>query len=179
MNPSKLGDSYDIVKRFFCDVLREQGYDVFIDPMFSGNWDDSKKQLFYKFLGVENVSEQAVSGYKPRQKPTAIVVDPDTGVSEHDGKKHVSFGKIADLCGEHGIVLVFDQSFRRCSSHEREKQMKRKLRNLSRLKRTVLYHKSHACFLFASCSSKSICHLRDRLLDLGLPENRLVMLSRA
>jgi hypothetical protein len=38
MRPEFLGDSYDIVKRFFCETLRSLGYTVYIDPRFTGDW---------------------------------------------------------------------------------------------------------------------------------------------
>jgi hypothetical protein len=38
MRPEFLGDSFDIVKRFFGETLRSLGYTVYIDPLFSGDW---------------------------------------------------------------------------------------------------------------------------------------------
>ena len=35
MNRRWFGDSYEIVKRFFVDTLKSEGYSVFIDPMFT------------------------------------------------------------------------------------------------------------------------------------------------
>jgi hypothetical protein len=172
MKPSYLGDSYDIVKKFFCRVLKEQGYDVFIDPMmFTGKWDDTKKQRFYLFLGVKHVSD-----HKCGQTSTALLVDPDTGVWERGKNKqktHVSFDMIADLCKCHRIVFVFDQSF--ALNRPRGPRMKAKLKALAGKGCKPLYYKSHACFLFASRSPESIWLLRDYLVGLGLPEDRLVM----
>ena len=177
MNPLHLGDSYDIVKKFFCWVLKEQGYDVFIDPMFTGKgkWDDTKRQLFYHFLDVRNVSD-----YKPGQTPTALLVDPDTGVWEREKNQqrtHVFFDTIADLCKCHRIVFVFDQSFAR--NRPRLDRIQGKLKAVADQGCEALYYDSHACFLFASrsASAKPIRHLRCHLVDLGLPKNRLVMLS--
>jgi hypothetical protein len=170
MNQLRFGDSYDIVKRFFCEVLRGQRYDIFIEPMFTDERQSSKESLFYRFLDVKHVSDHTRG-----RTSTALLVDPDTGVSNHDRKKHVSFDRIADLCKVHRIVFVFDQAFSR--SRSRDEQMKEKLTALVRRKRTALYYKSHACFLFASRSRKSICRLRDHLVRLGVPEKRLVMRS--
>jgi len=175
MNPSKLGDSYDIVKRFFCDVLRAQGYDVFIDPMFTGTWNQHNKCLFYQFLGAKNVSD-----HRPGRRSNAILVDPDTGVWERNTDRqgtHISFNKIAELCQCYRVVFVFDQSFAR--NRLRSDQIRDKLHALRNQHCSALYYDSHACFLLASCSLKSIRQLRGRLVRLGLPENRLVMLSHA
>lgn len=38
MRPEFFGDSYDIVKRFFCETLRSLGDTVYIDPLFTGDW---------------------------------------------------------------------------------------------------------------------------------------------
>lgn len=36
MNRKFFGDSYDIVKRFFCVELAALGYSVEVEPMFTG-----------------------------------------------------------------------------------------------------------------------------------------------
>ena len=36
MNPKWFGDSFDIVKWFFIANIRETGYQVFVDPMLTG-----------------------------------------------------------------------------------------------------------------------------------------------
>ena len=51
MNPDFLGDSYDLVKRFFCHELTALGYVVVIDPMFTGTWNE-REQDFYRLIGA-------------------------------------------------------------------------------------------------------------------------------
>ena len=46
MNPSFIGDSYDLVKRFFCFELRALGYKVVVDPMFTGEWKGRECDFF-------------------------------------------------------------------------------------------------------------------------------------
>ena len=35
MNPRLFGDSFDIVKRFFIKILKDAGYEVYVEPMFT------------------------------------------------------------------------------------------------------------------------------------------------
>jgi len=43
VNTKYLGDSYDLVKRFFCRELKNLGYQVVADPMFTGSWTDEEQ----------------------------------------------------------------------------------------------------------------------------------------
>ena len=47
MNPAYLGDSYDVVKRFWCDVARSLGYAMYIDPMVTGDWTPNQRASFF------------------------------------------------------------------------------------------------------------------------------------
>ena len=40
------GDSYDIVKRFFVEVLSGLGYAVYVDPMPTGDWTPSETAVW-------------------------------------------------------------------------------------------------------------------------------------
>jgi hypothetical protein len=73
MNPNWFGDSYDIVKRFFLDVLRSLGYAVYVDPMPSGDWTSIEPE-FLKFLGAQHLREAE------RSRDSALLLDPDTGI---------------------------------------------------------------------------------------------------
>lgn len=170
MNQRYLGDSYDIVKRFFCSVLREQGYDVFVDPIFTGEWRANEKLSYYRFLGAEPIPHHAAA-----QGPTALLLDPDTGVSKRARMRYLSFGAIARLLEVYRIILAFDQSFsRNCSPAG---QIKQKLDTLAMQGCKAFYYDSHARFLFASRSAKAIDQLYKRLIDHGLPKARLVARS--
>ena len=46
-----LGDSYDLVKRFFILALQALGYAVAIDPMVTGDWMGGE-QDFHRLLGL-------------------------------------------------------------------------------------------------------------------------------
>jgi hypothetical protein len=56
MNPSFFGDSYDLVKRFFCVQLAALGYEVVVDPMFTGEWRELDHQ-FFRLIGARPLDE--------------------------------------------------------------------------------------------------------------------------
>ena len=166
MHPQWFGDSYDIVKKFFVDTLKEIGYEVYVEPMFTGDWKGTEQQ-FFEFLGVKCNDEYS----KPPQK-SALLVDPDTGIGKKASSKHVTISSIIRKLGKYEIVLSFDQSFSREISPEI--QMQEKLSILNELGGIGFYYDSHARFLFAAKNLIALNTLRDRLLEIGLPNARLV-----
>jgi len=167
MNPCYLGDSFDIVKRFFCKTVKGLGYDVFIDPMLTGKWEEKKEITFYRFLGVRHVRE-----WSSRKRPSALFGDPDTGVKKQRSSKHVSFDKLASELETHTLVFAFDQSF----SHGADagKVIRGKLDAMRARGCHGLYYNSHARFLFVAQQAARLALLRQRLHKLGMPASRLV-----
>jgi hypothetical protein len=110
MNPAYLGDSYDVVKRFFCERARSAGYAVYVDPMFTGDWSARQRAMFLRFLGARELGAQVP------QSPAALLVDPDTGIRSAPGRSHATFRSIAENCERFALVIVFDQSFSRGTS---------------------------------------------------------------
>jgi len=104
MNPMWFGDSYDIVKRFFLCVLKNQGYSGYVDPMFTGDY--SKIQdSFLDFIGAD---------LKPATPPpmpkTAILLDPDTGIGSKRTKKHITIQDFIEFTDSYSVVFSYDQS---------------------------------------------------------------------
>ena len=94
MNQKYLGDSYDLVKRFFCNILAMLGYEVVIDPMFTGEW-NGKEETFYGLIGARPLAKT------PNSRLTALFIDPDTGVRGilwNSGDTSLIF----ESCGEFG-----------------------------------------------------------------------------
>jgi hypothetical protein len=166
MRPEFLGDSYDIVKRFFCETLRSLGYTVYIDPLFTGDWSGEEK-TFYRFLGVE-----PYGGEKHASESTALFLDPDTGVNEKGSLAHVSYGRLVDEAKNHSIVFAFDQAFSRAG--EAGPKLQAKLNEVARRGCAALYYASHAHFLFVSRDRKRLDRLRSEFLSRGLPASRLI-----
>ncbi len=166
MNPRYLGDSFDIVKRFFCKTIKGLGYDVFIDPMLTGKW-EGEELTFYRFLGVRHVRE-----WSSGKRSSALFVDPDTGVNEQGDRKHVSFDRLASELETHALVFAFDESF----SHGADagKVIRGKLDAMSVRGCHGLYYNSHARFLFVAQEAARLVLLRRRLHKLGMPAPKLV-----
>lgn len=164
MNPKWFGDSYDIVKRFFALSLQDLNYDVFIDPMFTGEWDCMEDE-WYDFLRMRPLDEY-------RDSESALFLDPDTGIGRTASPKHTTISSIAALLEIHQIVFSFDQSFSRGS--DPLAQMERKLKTLAENGAVGFYFDSHARFLFASRSDQRISSLQRHLEGIGLPPSRFV-----
>lgn len=164
MNPKWFGDSYDIVKRFFAQVIRHHGYEVYIDPMLTGAWNGSEDNLynFFKMLPLDEY----------HGGESALFLDPDTGVGKNPSPQHTTIPAIAALLPEHELVFAFDQSFSRTG--RASDKMREKLALLAEHGGTGFYFDSHARFLFASQNSERINKLRQAFLDTGLPETRFV-----
>lgn len=166
MNPKYLGDSYDVVKRFFCEVLRRLGYTVYIDPMFTGEW-SGQEVAFYRFLGVQPHKLNTASA-----SPTALFLDPDTGVNQKGGPRHVSYEGLAAEAKRFDVVFAFDQGFSR--SGLPGPQLNAKLAALLALGCSAFYYDSHARFIFTARDREKLQRLRAEIVAQGLPNSRLV-----
>ncbi len=167
MNRKFLGDSYDVVKRYFVEQLRKLGYRVLVDPRSRGDWGD-EEELFLKFLNVERVGG-AIDEYA---ETTALFIDPDTGVSEKSGAAHASYSELGAACSRHALVFAFDQSFSR--GGDKLSKMHEKMKSMNNVGCHAMYYSSHAAFLFVSRDSARLHALKLALLESGLPEGRLV-----
>ena len=136
MNPAFLGDSYDLVKRFFCFELSALGYKVVVDPMFTGAWEERERE-FFRLIDVD--MDTTAPPYSAR---TALFVDPDTGVKHKGSTKHVSFDRLAQEASSHALVFSFDQSFSRQAKPI--EVMKGKLSALKDRSCHAMYYDSHA-----------------------------------
>lgn len=165
MNPQWFGDSFDIVKRFFVDNLKEIGYTVYVNPMLTGEW-IGKEKSFYKFLNVHHQESMSNSS------KNALLLDPDTGIGSKRSKRHTTIQDIVDLLDEYEIVFSFDQSFSR--NAPASEALSRKLKLLKSKGGQGFYYDSHARFLFAAKQASSLQELKEQLVGVGLPRERLV-----
>jgi hypothetical protein len=166
VNPLYFGDSYDLVKRFFCGELRTLGYSVVVDAMLTGDWAGAESN-FYRLIGASPRGE-----YKPDGRPTALLLDPDTGVKQSASRQHVSYVRIAHETSVYSLVFSFDQSFSRQA--KASDVIRKKLAALNALGCTTMYYDSHARFVFAAAEAGPIQELRDHLVSLGIPRSRLI-----
>ena len=167
MNPLYVGDSYDLVKRFFGQELGKLGYEVAVDPRFTGEW-SGQEASFFRLIGAKHVKDLVTPNAR-----RALLMDPDTGINEAGGTKHVSFDQIRKAADEYEMVFVFDQSFSR--QHDSAEVIVKKLAGLTRTGLQAMYYNSHARFAFASKDESAIKKLHRHLVSTGLPESRLIL----
>ena len=165
MNPNYLGDSYDIVKRFFCDVARSLGYTVYVDPMYTGSWTRTASRSFLRFIGARELAP-SVTG------PAVLLIDPDKGIRERPGPAHTTFSAIAARCDHFALCVVFDQSFSR--GPQARHDVVRKLRSLRALGVRGVYFDSHARFLICGRKPAPVMRFQKALTKTGLPRERFV-----
>jgi hypothetical protein len=166
MNPTFLGDLYDLVKRFFILELQSLGYAVAIDPMFTGDW-AGQEDNFHRLLGLGNPANSELA---PSRR--SLFIDPDTGLNERGGRRHVSFHRIEHEVQSYELVFAFDQSFsRRASPIE---VMKRKMSTLSKSGVRTMYYDSHARFLFASSREEVLREVMNHVVLVGMPRSRFI-----
>ena len=165
MNPKYFGDSYDIVKRFFCAELRGAGYSVMAVPMFTGEWGD-QKQIFLRFIGA------ALQPDSHGSDRTALFIDPDTGVGARASGRHITVENLTQLAQKHSLVFAFDQSFSR--GGDPRSAMERKLTEIRDRACHGMYYDSHARFLFVTTSATPLEQFRERCVTLGMPSGRFI-----
>lgn len=166
MNPDYFGDSYDLVKRFFCHELTVLGYSVEVDAMLTGSWSGAESN-FYRLIGARAHGKQPTDS-----RPRALLLDPDTGVMQSASRRHTSFARIAQETKTFRLVFSFDQSFSRQA--KASLVIQEKLAALRAVGCAALYYDSHARFVFAAAEAAPINELRTHLISLGLPPTRLI-----
>lgn len=169
MHQDYFGDSFDLVKRFFCGVLADSGLEVYVRPMFTGPVEGWSRD-FLKLVGAK--AEEPIGPQSPR---SALLMDPDTGVTLGKAKSrggvrvHVRIEEILDACQRYEVVVVFDQAFSR--GVNRTAVQKKKLQTLPP---GCFYYDSHAAFLFAGQRPKVLAAVERKLKELGVPRTRLI-----
>jgi hypothetical protein len=169
MNSSYFGDSYDLVKKVLIDLVKNLGYTIAIDPMFTDNY-EPYSIAFCKLVGVQHFENELVPSSN-----VCLFIDPDKGIKEIRSLEHVSYEDLQNKCEKgYGLLMVFDQSFSRSNSKNILVLMNQKLAILHRLGLFGLYYRSHANFIFLSKDERRITDVESALLQLGLPTDRIV-----
>ena len=152
MHEEYLGDSYDLVKRFFCDSLKQIGT-LYAHPYFV------PVGMGAVYTRITNIS---ILGERP-DDPFGLLLDPDTGIClptqklEGATRKHVSLRFIIELNNKHrpDYIICFDQSAHRKHELSREEQRGQKMKVLQEGGLASFYYASHAPFLFAAQDQKT------------------------
>jgi len=168
MKQEFLGDSYDVVKRFWAENLSS------IAPIYAdGRFVPKEIRDRYTRMTRIPIFLDSVP------HPFAIFLDPCTGIPRSTNtvrrptRKYAPLPFITEVIAkDHPEFLVcFDQSFG--FNDSKELRMEEKRRALISSGLYAFYYASHANFLFVSESSEIIASIRKQLLSLGIPGERL------
>ncbi len=165
-----LGDSYDAVKRLWCDALSSSA-PLYADERFIPV---AIQKEFTLLTGIQMLKELP-------NIPFSILNDPDTGIrlpkeaNQRVSRTHTSIDDIAGQLDRTGATcsVTFDQSDYRHGGIERAEQRRMKMRALRELGISSFYYVSHAPFLFALHPSKRAADIKELLVVVGVPSRRL------
>ena len=173
MNQRYLGDSYDIVKRFWAEGLRP------IAPLFAHS------RFIPEDIGAAYSLVTAIPILNPKsqlpQKPFGVLLDPDTGIPlpaglvQHTTTKHAPLDLIVRIYNELNpeYLICFDQSYHRKHELSKPKQKEKKREYLRERGLSSFYFESQAPFMFISHNTEVLDAIRKRLLSIGIPQHRL------
>jgi hypothetical protein len=164
-----LGDSYDIVKRFWRAVLRHVA-PLYAHPKFVP---DTLQEDFTALTEIPLLNLQRLP-----PEHFGVLLDPDTGIphpnarSQRVSRKHAPLKFISELFSDCGALYVvcFDQSRVRSKIEKLETQHEKKRKHLFSLGVFSFYYVSHAPFLFMAKQDDIITKVRKAILDAGVPE---------
>lgn len=169
MHEQYLGDSFDILKRFWVDLLSPAA------PMLAhSRFIPADLQPRYTQLTGATI-------YDPTNTMTSaysLLLDPHTGIPLPDAANqrlrvsHAPIDFIASLFDDPNLSFIacYDQTARRQADLSLVYQLNAKRTQLLTHDIPSFYYVSHAPFLFASRSADTLNSIRQRMLDAGIPE---------
>jgi hypothetical protein len=169
MQRKYLGDSYDLVKRFFAQSLRH------VAPMFAHpTFVHSDIRAEYESITTMPILNSGRDG------KFGLLLDPDTGIplrTTVGDRASRSHAPLAFIVGEYKrlgpeYLICFDQSHHRGHALNKSEQRESKIKYLRERGLSCFYYVSHAPFLFASRDRETLNSVRARLVSLGVPISR-------
>ncbi len=168
MREKYLGDSFDIVKRFWVELLNPIA-DVYLDPRFVP-LDLHAALSCFTGARIWNEAEDV-------HRKFSLLLDPHTGIPLPDArdqrvrKSHAPIQDIARLFDNRKLsfLMCYDQSVKRQAGFPRVAQLDAKRDALLSLGIHSFYYVSHAPFLFASRSATTLRKIRKRMVKTGIP----------
>ena len=186
MREEFLGDSYDLVKRFWASSLKGiaplWAHPHFVPSELRPNF---KKATTIPVLALEPpISKSGVVARGATMvfpaEDFGLLLDPDSGiplaVDHPTNRVHCSVNFIEQLFEAHPnltYVVCFDQS------HDRSRPELKGLRQLEEKRKMLtaaglfsFYYKSHARFFFVARDEARLAKIRQRLVTAGIPDRR-------
>lgn len=170
MHPKHLGDSYDLVKRFFATALdpiaKLYAHPRFIPPDI--------RAAYTKVTSIPVLGE-------PFGGEFALFLDPDVGIHLPDGanqktsRKHVSLAFLCEVFEDFSptFLICYDQGHHRSPNLTGLTQRERKQQYLARQGLQSFYYVSHAPLLFVANSIDKLQRIAGVILENGIPSNKL------
>lgn len=172
-----LGDSYDLVKRFWAESLHPLA-PLYSHPRFvpAGIRARYTAVTLIPVLDTNDLPEE----------PFGLLLDPHTGIPLHAES-------LAEATASHtplpfivrvnerlrpAYMICFDQSYHRHHEISRSEQLEKKREFLRGQGISSFYYDSHAPFLFMAGKAETLTAVRSRLVALGVPKERLVLRAR-
>ncbi len=170
MHEQYLGDSFDILKRFWVDLLSPVA-PMLAHPRFIPA---DLRPRFTQLTGAEI--------YDPSNAMTSVyslLLDPHTGIPLPDAVNqnvrisHAPIDFVATLFNDPQLAFVacYDQTAKRQAGNPRTDQLDAKRSQLLTHRVASFYYVSHAPFLFASRTVGTLNVIRQRMIDAGIPEH--------
>ncbi len=165
-----LGDSYDLVKRFWRQLLTDWA-PLFADPRFIPA---NLREEYSALTGIEMLPT-------PLPERFSIINDPDTGIrlpgvaNQREGRTHTAINAIISQLEElrPKCIITFDQSDYRHSGQTLEQQRGTKLGELRTRLRYGFYYVSHAPFLFTFSNQSDMQYVQTLIVEAGIPAHRI------
>jgi hypothetical protein len=161
-----LGDSYDLVKRCFAQVLHEVA-PLYADPKFIP---EKIRTAFTTVTCIPIFQESQIGD-------VGVLLDPTTGVPrEPDARSttnHASLAYIVEAAKKSTYVICFDQSYHRTKEFTKKEQRANKLEFLKDQGLSSFYYASHAPFLFVAKKKETLKLILKWLREAGIPEDML------
>jgi hypothetical protein len=167
-----LGDSYDLVKRFWCESLRS------VAALYA-HWRFVPADIRSQYTAVTSIP--VLDKDKLPNKLFGVLLDPHTGIPlpaefpTQATASHATLPFIVDVNEQlrPAYMICFDQSYHRRHKPSRLNQLEKKQEFLRVRGISSFYYDSHAPFLFMGEKSITLAAVRSRLLSLGVPAKRM------
>jgi len=174
MDEQWLGDSYDLVKRFWKKSL-EPVAPLYAHPRFV----PSTIRTHYTAVTTLPILDTRPHGR------VGVLIDPDTGIPLPDSTatrattKYASLLFIIELNKElhPEYIICFDQSFHRKHELSKEERREKKMTFLRERGIHSFYYVSHAPFLFAAQTTHILVSVLGCLISQGIPKSRFQSLD--
>lgn len=169
-----LGDSYDIVKRFWSESLYPVA-PLFAHPRFVPSG------IRTRYTAVTSIP--ILDTDKLPDGPFGLLLDPHTGIplpAESPTKVSASHASLPFIVQVNEqlrpiYMICFDQSYHRRHDLKRREQLEKKREFLEGAGISSFYYDSHAPFLFMAGTAENLTAVRSRLVSLGVPPERFML----